>query len=324
METLPSLKNSNGLKTFKTKDVVHILSNDKLSKPSLLGGPALDDPSINFVTSQDILYMDFIDDFGALVELNLQTASSKLIKPTGDPFFVGFINIAYVGSNTIKGMTPTVEEEGFCSDGCFAFGKMNTNSGIYAKLQDIPFKEMADDSHFFDEKKNIFYVQGGYDLRKLNERCAPVDSDECLLRIDANTGNMLSAKWVNFTVYKYANYLNDDGTILGFLEGFEELCDHPYDNFLFANVDLEKATAIPIKCIPKDVVIHEAQWISSFSKDNSLFATASGDAEGESQLIIFESANANVKINNHLEGLGKALNAAEGLFWIWSVDFIND
>jgi hypothetical protein len=131
------------------------------------GGPAFVDPTITYNPNQDVLYMDFIDNFGALVEFQMKDGTSKSIKPS-DPFFVGYNNIAYVGSNTIKGMTPTVEEDGFCSDGCFAFGKMDTSTGKYNKLADVPFKEMADDSHYFDSDKNVFFM---FKVGMISEKC---------------------------------------------------------------------------------------------------------------------------------------------------------
>jgi hypothetical protein len=39
-------------------------------------------------------------------------------------------------------------------------------------------------------------------------------------------------------VYKYSPQLNSDGTVLAWLEGFDSLCNNPYDNFLFGYVDL--------------------------------------------------------------------------------------
>lgn len=66
--------------------------------------------------------------------------------------------------------------------------------------------------------------------------------------------------------------------MIAWIEGFDEICKHPYDDFLFARVDLHKATATPISCIPRDVTVQEDEWIGSFALDGSLFATGSGDA----------------------------------------------
>jgi hypothetical protein len=40
------------------------------------------------------------------------------------------------------------------------------------------------------------------------------------------------------------------------LKGFDKLCDHPYNDFLFAKVWLDTASAVPIACIPRSVTIH--------------------------------------------------------------------
>jgi len=236
-------------------------------------------------------------------------------------FFTGYINLFTSGSY-VKGLTGTVETSGYCFDGCFAIGQLEVPGGQYKKIQDIPFKAMLDDSHYFDPTSNILWVQGSYDLRTSN-RCAPADEDECLLQIDTNTGNLLSAMWTNWTIYKYAQP-SDDGTIVSWMYGFEGLCKHPYDDFLFARVNLTDATAVPISCIPKNITVDMDEWIASFSLDSTLMATGSGDSEtGMPQLLVFNTSNANVVLNTNLTGLAEALKSADKLFNIWSVDFVN-
>ncbi len=57
--------------------------------------------------------------------------------------------------------------------------------------------------------------------------------------------------------------------------------------------------------------------------DGTLFATGSGDAEtGEGQLLVFNTANGKTTLNTDLSGLKTALKAADGLFFIWSVDWV--
>jgi len=181
---------------------------------------------------------------------------------------------------------------------------------------------MLDDSHYFDATSNILWVQGSYDLRTAN-RCAPADEDECLLQIDTNTGNLISAMWTNWTIYKYAQP-SADGTIMSWMFGFEGLCKHPYDDFLFARVNLADATAVPIACIPQSVTVDMDEWIASFSLDSSLMATGSGDPEtGVPQLLVFDTSNGNIVLNTNLTGLAEALKTADKLFDIWSVDFVN-
>jgi hypothetical protein len=50
------------------------------------------------------------------------------------------------------------------------------------------------------------------------------------------------------------------------------------ETFSFAMLNLTTAQATVISCM--NAVIGQGQWLSSFSKDGSVFVTASGDAEG--------------------------------------------
>ncbi len=43
------------------------------------------------------------------------------------------------------------------------------------------------------------------------------------------------------------------------------LCNHPYNDFLFATVNLHTVKATPIACISKNVTVQMDEWISSFS-----------------------------------------------------------
>jgi hypothetical protein len=159
--------------------------------------------------------------------------------------------------------------------------------------------------------------------RQGTARCAPAQADECLLAIDATTGKLLASTFTNWTIYDYAPTMNSDGTLLGFLEGFDEVCNDPFNNYLFARVNLATATATPIACISNSTVIDEGPWMSSFSLDQTLFATASGDAEaGAAQLVVLNPTNGATITNNQLPGLGKALGAFQALFWVWYALFI--
>jgi len=293
----------------------------------IFGCPIEEDPIVTFDYNTNYLYLtDFDEDFLTIV---LDVVNGKIIssfKPK-DLYFAGFENAYYESSSQmLKGVTPTVEEDGFCFDGCFAWGQMNVPSGKYQKVQDIPFKAMLDDSHFVDLDNHKFWIQASYDLRDASAACAPKQSDECLLSIDSQTGALLSSVFTpNFTVYKYAPQRNSDGTVLAWMNGFDSLCNNPYDEFLFGYVNLEKATAEPIACISTDTVVDMDEWISSFSPDLTMMATGSGNAyAGQAQLLVFDTANAKTIINGRLSGLGNALGAYMGLFSVWSVDWIQD
>jgi hypothetical protein len=212
------------------------------------------------------------------------------------------------------------EEPSGKDDGEFQFARFHPITGAVKAQEYLPFRALMDDSHFFDQTKSKYWVQGSYDKRK--QKCAPQDSDNCLLEINSDTGALLSAKFTNWTVYKYGNSLDEQGNVLGFLEGFTELCKHPYNNFLFAKVNLNTATAKPIGCIDKDLSIQMDEWISTFSKDEKLFATGSRIG-GNAQFLVLDPTSGKTLLNSKLDGLADALGTTLGLYWIWSVDFAN-
>jgi len=269
---------------------------------AILGCPALDDPTVTFDSKSGLLYMYFIDET-LLTVLDIANAAITLQTTPSDIFFTGYENMAWIQREDIlKGVSATVTEDGWCSDGCFQFGSLST-SGNYNSVQNIPFKAM-----------------GSYDLRQ--QTCAPSDSDECLLALDATTGALVSAMWTNWTVYRYGPRL-PSGELLCWMEGFDSLCQHPYNNFLFAKVNLAGAKAAPVSCIPQEVTVNMDEWIASFSPDGSLFATGSGNTEtGEPQLLIFDSSSGAVMLNSNLPGLASKLETYDGLFLIWSVDWV--
>jgi hypothetical protein len=243
----------------------------------------------------------------------------QTVKPQNE-FFTGFENMAYINSSLVQGCYATVEKSGACDNGCFAFASLQTPSGGFQKLQHILFKALLDDSHYYDAKSHSYYVQASYDLRPL--KCAPVASDLCLLQIDASTGVIRNATYTNYTVYGYSDKTNAQGARLAWVEGFDSLCQHPYNNFLFANVNLATAKATPIACIASDVTVDMDEWIASFSLDDALFATGSGNAEtGEVELLVFDTATAHTVLNTKLKGLPAALGAYLKLVWVWGVDF---
>jgi hypothetical protein len=48
------------------------------------------------------LLLDFLEEFGLMVVVNLKDGSSRYVKPR-DPFFTGFENMHYVSHNIVKG-----------------------------------------------------------------------------------------------------------------------------------------------------------------------------------------------------------------------------
>jgi len=286
----------------------------------IFGCPILYDPTITFDRASGNLYLDFTDDFGLIITLNVPKAHVVRTVEPSDPFFVGFVTMAYqpTGGNLV-GLQPHVEESGFCSDGCFQLGLLSPVTGGYLGLLDVPFKAMMDDSHYLDSDNHIFWVQASYDLR--TKTCGPADSSLCLLAINSRTGALINATYTpDFTVYKYAQQA-EQRNVFSWVFGFVDTCQDPYNDFAFASVTLDAGTAKLVNCIQHNVTVHMDEWITSFSTDDSLLATGSGDAEATAQLLIFETATGKARINSNLTGLAQALHAAEGLFDIWSVDF---
>lgn len=116
-----------------------------------------------------------------------------------------------------EGLSANVEQEGYCDDGCFQYVEMS-EAGHVTRLSDIPFKvtksapnrsrltmtalfvcfqAILDDSHYYDAKTDVMWVQGSYDLREESERCSKDDADDCLLAIDGSTGKLINATRAN-------------------------------------------------------------------------------------------------------------------------------
>jgi hypothetical protein len=296
----------------------------------IFGCPALYDPAVTSSKQSKKVYLDFIDEFGLMVELD--TVAGKVSGSTqpDDEFFHGFT--AFVpplssSSNVIYGTTPTVEKKGspYCSDGCFQIAGLTLGSGAYANVTDVPFKEAADDVALA-VNGSLYVTQMADDLRPDGQRCAPAESDECLVTVDLASGELVSAHYTNYTIYQFADApvgaASGAAMYLTWMFGFEEKCRHPYNDFLFAQVDIESAAAVPIACIPHNVTVDFQEWISSFSSDQSLFATASGDSEGDpSQLLVFSTKDGSVVVDSDLGELPRMLHAWSKLVFIWGVDF---
>eukprot|EP01094_Clydonella_sp_ATCC50884_P000273 TRINITY_DN1021_c0_g1_i2.p1 TRINITY_DN1021_c0_g1~~TRINITY_DN1021_c0_g1_i2.p1 ORF type:complete len:336 (+),score=71.36 TRINITY_DN1021_c0_g1_i2:100-1107(+) len=286
---------------------------------AIFGCAALYDPTVTFDRPSHNLYLDFGDDFGLLVTVNVEQA--KVVEETSphDLFFVGFTNMQFdPNTKRLFGMSPTGTRDG---EGAFQFGSLDPSAidGDYQNISVIPYRAMMDDTEYLASGK--YWVQASYDKRHESEWCDPNnDAALCLLQVDQKSGELLSSTFTNYTVYKFADTPNANGTVLSFMFGFEGLCRHPYEDFLFANVNLTSAEATPIACIPQKVTIQEDEWISSFSQDRSMFATASGFGS-ELQFLSFNATTGAVLANTDLPNLAKTLGAAEGLVFIWGVDF---
>jgi len=286
-------------------------------------GSAMDTPAYAVDKPSSTLFLDFVNDFGVLVTLDLTNGQTSAVSPSND-FFTGYENMALTGPTTLKGLSGTVSEDGFCENGCFGWSSMDTNSGQQQIMNNVPYKAVMDDTHLFDKSTNKFWFQASYPLTPA-AYCNSDQTQLCLISIDGSSGKMLSTVFTNYTVYKFAGNLDSNGNVLAWLYGFENLCNNPYDDFLFARVNLNTGKATPLGCIPKNVIDQEDEWISDFSNDNprpTLFATASGDGDSGMAQVILLSTNGSLVFTNSLPGLGEALGSASGIYWIWAVSFL--
>eukprot|EP00003_Mantamonas_plastica_P024871 TRINITY_DN4740_c0_g1_i1.p1 TRINITY_DN4740_c0_g1~~TRINITY_DN4740_c0_g1_i1.p1 ORF type:complete len:383 (+),score=138.99 TRINITY_DN4740_c0_g1_i1:51-1199(+) len=281
------------------------------------------DPTYYFDVKKNLLWFDFLDDTGFFAAVDLSSEGKGVVKTVTakDIFFTGFENFVEIG-DALVGLSGTATQNGPCNNGCFEFGSVSMLTKDYKRKALVLFKAVMDDSAYVDAKGNYF-VQASYDLRE--KTCGPSAASLCLLQLDVSSGALVSAKYTpNWTAYKYGKQ-NQNGKVLTWVNGFDKECQHPYNDFAFASVDLNTANATLISCIPKDVTVQEDEWESSFSHDDSMMATASGNAEKpHPQVLVFDTSSAKAILNAELTGLNKALGAAEGLLWVWGVEFTTD
>lgn len=104
---------------------------------------------------------------------------------------------------------------------------------------------------------------------------------------------------------------NADGSVHAFVFGFESECQHPYNNFAFATIDLKSGKATLVACVAKDVVIDTDPTVGAFSPDGTLFATGSGNSEtGVVQLVVLDPTTGEAVLNSSLPGLKKSLGVS--------------
>ena len=294
---------------------------------AVFGCVALEDPTVTSDPGSGMLYLDFIDEFALLAKLDLVTFKITSVSPS-DEFFVGFTNMAYnaSASSQLLGLSPTVEPSSspFCSNGCYNYGSVDPATGLYRNITDIPFKATGDDVAtvlLTNTSAPVFYSQASHDLREGSARCAPSDVDNCLIAL--SEGQLTSSIYTPFDIYAFG-YPTAPGasSVMSWLF-WESACRQSLNSYLFATLDLSTAQATPIACVPSNLTIDFDEWIAAFSLDNSLFATASGNSEGDpAQLLVFDTKTATPIVNSDLKGLPLRLGAWSNLIFIWSVDFI--
>lgn len=299
--------------------------------PSTIFGCVLDyDPTYAVDPSRPgVIALDFTDEFGFFIELDSQSAKVARTVTPSDPFFVGYTNMAYRGQNTLVGLTPTVTQSGYCSDGCFQLGSLDLRSHKYAAATTIPFKAAMDDTHTV--VGNTFFVQASYDLRDPSQWCVPGhDAATCMLGVDIPTGKLLSAVGpTDYRVDDFADGTNvnsrsgdgaTDTTLLAVLEGASQMgCNATEGEFALGRVTLPSGAATKVACVASTAVVHEAAWESAWLAGNSLWLTASGNAEDQAQLLVVDGATGAARINVDLDHVGKDLKAFDGLFEVWAI-----
>jgi hypothetical protein len=285
------------------------------------------DPTYSFdTTNPNVLWFDFTSEDGYFVRVDWVNGTVETIN-SASMFFTGFEDFAeFPTTQTLRGITGTVTESGYCSDACLGFGVQDVSPGDrkYKRLSTLPFKETADDARYIDWQQNVMYFQAAYDLNSVG--CAPVQWEQCMLAVDVNTGALLNATYnpAQYQVFKYARGISDDGTVRAFMNGYRGFCNQTKNNSatVFGTVNVKTAAAQPLACVPDDVVIDMDQWVASYSRTESVLATASGNGYGDPpQFITFNVSTGAVIANTELSGLAQALKADMKLIFVWGAEF---
>jgi len=280
------------------------------------------DPDVAIDRKKNLVVLDFIDDFSLMVEVDAVKGDVSTTTKNKSPFWVGYLNFDVLSSSSspdqLIGLSPTVTQNGLCSDGCMDIGTFK--DGKFTLLQNVLYKAVMDDTHYFDRTNNLYYAQFSYALG--SHGCSANNSDQCLVAISTTTGDIVSSLATpNFTAYNFF-YASSPDSVLVWAEDYA-YCDVAFDSYLFGTLDMATAALTPVACIPKNVVVHEDEWISDFSLDGSQFATASGDTEtGSMQLLVFNVTSGLPLVRSDLGGLKKALGAWEGFIVVWSLNYI--
>lgn len=66
--------------------------------------------------------------------------------------------------STVLGIYGNVTQGDWCSNGCFAVGTMDVNSGAFTPINNLPYKAVLDDTHLFDRSSQTLWFQASYPL----------------------------------------------------------------------------------------------------------------------------------------------------------------
>lgn len=296
------------------------------------------DPTFDFSQSDPSqLWFDFVSDDGAFLHIDMQQGNAtRLVSP--DNFFTGFIDFKVFpdDSGSLHGITGTVSQSGFCSDGCLGYGIQDTEASNrrYRQVSLLPFKAGADDTSFVDWDAQTMSFQGSYDLRETT--CGPDPSSQCLITISTVDGTLSSAVYTpDYQIFKFdKTYMQPTSTttassalttatkdVLAFASG--NRCGSGNWTYQFLTVNMSSADATVVSCVDPSFVLDEDEWVGSFSPEHDLFATGSGNGNGDDpQLAVFNVSTGALVLNSHLTGLSAALKAKMGLVFIWGVQIV--
>ena len=258
--------------------------------------------------------------WGRLTMIDLDTGrlahTAKGSSATAD-IFDGFASFAVHDEDgkVNVGLSPHATKEGFCSDGCMRLGHQDAMSGVFTGLPALPFKATMDSVSFHDRARGVYYAQGSYALNEA-ARCDPDDTTQCLFSINSTSGQLLgSRKTSAFTAYRFADQqpIAADGTVLAWGFGFQDKCGKTLDSYAFARVELATAKSTLVACIDQAAAqVHKSPEMAAFSHDGATFAFATGDSieTGNQQLLVFNTTDGALLLNNGLEKLPQALGVS--------------
>lgn len=303
-----------------------IVSRVKLPSSEVFGCVADYDPTFDFAQSDpNELWFDFVSDDGFFLEVDMRGGNTTSVT-SSDVFFTGFIDFKFfAATNTLNGVAGTVTQDGICSDGCLSYGIQQLGGAEgrhYKQVAIIPFKAGADDTSFVDWKRQTLAFQGSYDLRP--QPCGPASSSQCLVTINTTNGALVSAVYTpSYQVFKFARRHDPDGSVLAFTlaDGCNASTGAPW-TYQFRNIDMATAASKATVCLDPNLVIDEDQWVADFSTGDRLFATASGNGNGDDpQLLVLNVTSGATVLNSKLSGLAEALGAKMGLIFVWALSF---
>jgi len=318
---------------------------------AVFGCPIESDPTFAVERGTGVVALDFTEDFGLVVEVAYGNATVTRSVTPKDAFFTGFINMVYNPvSVDLVGLSGTVTQSGWCSDGCFQLGGLSLADGTYHAAANVPFKAAMDDTHYVTPDGATLYVQASYDLRPPAQWCVPgKDAATCTLALNTTSGALLAAVGPNAfsvdDVCREDEWRTNTGTggggvgaptpatVLAMVEGgFAAQCSVRGDYAIVMDA-LPAANASLVACLARNATIDEAAWESTFislsgggctsgvpAPGACAWVTASGDADtGAPQLLVYDAASGDVTLDTALPGLAAALGAASGLFDVWAL-----